>query len=387
VETVRVIVGRGRVKRVPRDQAYLLQQREANERAIQATRQTFVEFLQHIKFKHDEHAAGRRSDPESVDLLILSGGGDWGAFGAGFLKGWGKVPKNDPMARPEFDLVTGVSTGALIAPFAFLGKKWIDHVVNLYRNPDKDWVKPRWPLYFLPNNLSFAEVPGLERALRKTVTPQMAAEIADAGKDGRILVVNTTNLDDSSPRVFFLVPEAQRASETGDMSRMHEIMLASAGVPGVLPYREIDGEMYVDGGVTGNIIYGGRFSEEDSLIAIWQELYPDVPIPKFRFWVIFNNQLRKAPTVVPARWLDIITRSLEQATRSSSITGIRHLYAMAEISRLKRTADTEVRVVAIPDDWSATVEGTFAKETMNELADIGEEMGANPSCWVSQLPR
>jgi hypothetical protein len=241
-------------------------------------------------------------------------------------------------------------------------------------------------LYFLPNNISFAEVPGLERELRNIVTLEMLARIAEAGKDGRILAVNTTNLDDASPRVFHVVSEAQRAVQTGDLSRVHSIMLASAGIPGAFPYREIDGEMYVDGAVTANIIYGGRVGEEDSLPAVWQQLYPDVPIPKLRYWVIFNNQLHAPPTVVRARWFDIITRSMEQATRSGSLMDIRHLFAMAEISRLKRKANVEVRVVAIPGDWSPPVAGVFVKETMNNLADLGERMGADPSSWSTQPP-
>jgi hypothetical protein len=65
---------------------------------------------------------------------------------------------------------------------------------------------------------------------------------------------------------------------------------------------------------------------------------------------------------------------------------MRHLHAMAEISRLKRNADVEVRIVAIPDDWTARVEGTFRRETMNELADIGEKMGENPSSWSTEPP-
>src|SRR5687767_5137329 len=71
-----------------------------------------------VKAAHVAYAAGRAPAPPVVDLLVVSGGGDWGAFGAGVLKGWGKVPAG-AMARPAFDAVTGVSAGALIAPFAF----------------------------------------------------------------------------------------------------------------------------------------------------------------------------------------------------------------------------------------------------------------------------
>jgi hypothetical protein len=109
----------------------------------------------------------------------------------------------------------------------------------------------------------------------------------------------------------------------------------------------IDDGLYVDGGVTGNIIYGGRIGEEDSLPAIWQRAYPNLPIPKTRYWVIFNNQFRPVPAVTAPNWPSVIQRSLETSTRAATATAVRHLHAMAEISRLKRKADVEVRIVAI----------------------------------------
>jgi len=381
-------LGCGGVTRTPHEQAALLQRRADTDAGyLTTTRQLSVTLLERTKAQYDAYAAGQRPQPPVIDLLIISGGGDWGAFGAGFLKGWGTVPPSDPLARPQFDIVTGVSTGALIAPFAFIGTdEAIERIVQLYRNPQPDWVKQRWPLYFLPNNISFAEVPGLERELRRQITPALVRQIAEQGQEGRMLAVNTTNLDDGGPRVFHLVAEAQRATATGDLSRLHNIMLASAGIPGAFPYREIDGAMYVDGGVSSNIVYGGRLGEEDSLPAVWQQRYPTTPIPKLRVWVLFNNQLRALPTIVPARWLDIVTVSLELATRSATLTAIRHLHATAEIARLKRNADVEVRLVAIPGDWTAPVPGVFVKETMNNLADLGERMGADPTSWHTDPP-
>jgi hypothetical protein len=77
---------------------------------------------------------------------------------------------------------------------------------------------------------------------------------------------------------------------------------------------------------------------------------------------------------------------MELATRASSLMAIRHLYDMAEVSRLKRNADVEVRVVSIPEDWKAPVGGTFKREVMNNLADIGEQMGSDPSSWSTESP-
>src|ERR1051326_4447459 len=95
--------------------------------------------------------ARARTPRATIDFLIISGGGDWGAFGAGVLKGWGRV--KGELARPQFDAVTGVSTGALIAPFAFLrDDESIERIVQLYRNPAVAIASSRGLLFFLLNN-------------------------------------------------------------------------------------------------------------------------------------------------------------------------------------------------------------------------------------------
>jgi Patatin-like phospholipase len=358
-----------------------------DERSLEAGREVLAKLVERTKIEYDRYAAGGRKEPPVIDILVISGGGDWGAFGAGFLKGWQKVPAGHPLAKPEFDAVSGVSTGTLIAPFAFLGdKQSIEQIVKLYRNPEADWVKERGFLYFLPDNISLAEIPGLEREVRKHITADMVRRIAKAGADVRILAVNTTNLDEGTPRVFDLVAEAQRGEGPGEIERIHNIMLASAGIPGVFPFRIIDDALYVDGSATGNIIYGGRIAEEDSLPALWQKAYPNLPMPKFRYWVIFNNQFLPVPEVVAPNWVAVIRRSLETSSRAATATAVRHLFAMAEISRLKRKADVEVRIVSIPGDWSPPVAGTFKKETMNSLVDLGEKMGADPGSWSTEPP-
>jgi Patatin-like phospholipase len=359
---------------------------KADDEAVATAGKILRKMLERTKTEYDRHAAAGQPPPV-IDILIISGGGDWGAFGAGFLKGWLKVPAQHPLAKPEFDAVTGVSTGTLIAPFAFLGdEQAVNEILNLYRNPEPDWVRNRGFLYFLPDNISFAEVPGLEREMREHITLDLVRRVAKAGSDGRLLAVNTTNLDSATSRVFDLVAEAERAAESGQLERLHNIMLASAGIPGAFPFRMIDDELYVDGGVTGNIIYGGRIAEDDSLPALWQKAYPKLSIPKFRYWVIFNNQFRPVPEVTLPNWPAVIQRSLETSTRAATATAVRHLFAMAEISRLKRKADVEVRVVSIPGDWYPPVPGVFIKETMNNLADLGEKMGADPANWSSAPP-
>jgi len=92
------------------------------------------------------------------------------------------------------------------------------------------------------------------------------------------------------------------------------------------------------------------------------------------------------PAVTTPSWPAVITRSMDTSTRAATSTALRHLFAIAEISRLKRKADVEVRIASIPGDWVPPVPGVFIKETMNSLADLGEKMGADPASWSNAPP-
>jgi hypothetical protein len=321
----------------------------------------------------------------AMDILIISGGGDWGAFGAGVLKGWGRA--KGELARPQFDVVTGVSTGALIAPFAFLGDdESIDRITGLYRNPQPDTAVSRGLLFFLPHNASFFVLPGLERELRTALDRPTLERIVAQGAGGRALLVNTTNIDFGEMQAWDIVAEARKALAGGDEEQVRKILLASAGIPGAFPARDLGVHLYVDGAVTGNILYGGRVREEEGLPALWRAAHPRLPLPRVRFWVILNNQVRFPPEVTRERWPDIMGRATIMGTQTSTLNSIRHLYAKAEIERLKHKADVQVRLIAVPDDWVPPRPGTFVKEVMNELADLGERMGADPASWRTEAP-
>ena len=109
-------------------------------------------------------------------------------------------------------------------------------------------------------------------------------------------------------------------------------------------------------------------------------------MPRVRYWVIFNNQFRFPPQVTQERWPDIMTRATIMATQTSTVNSMRHLFAQAELARLKYRADVEVRVIAVPDEWVPSKPGTFVAEVMNDLADLGEQMGANPASWLTKVP-
>ena len=301
------------------------------------------------------------------------------------LKGWGRV--NGEMARPRFDVVTGVSTGAMIAPFAFLGDNdSIERIVQLYRNPQPDWTKSQGLVFFWPSNPSFYALPGLQREMKKTLDKTMLERIAGQDGSGRALIVNTTNVDFGDMHAWNIVAEAKTALAKNDDEWVHRILLASAGIPGIFPAQGLGESLYVDGAVTGNILYGGRTREQDSLPALWRAKYPNEPMPRMRYWVIFNNQFRFPPQVTQERWPDVMGRATIMSTQTSTMNSMRHLYAQAELAHLKHKADIEVRVMAVPDEWIPPSPGNFQKDVMNSLADLGEKMGADPGSWRTDPP-
>jgi hypothetical protein len=109
-------------------------------------------------------------------------------------------------------------------------------------------------------------------------------------------------------------------------------------------------------------------------------------MPRLRYWIIFNNQIRPMPQVTRPSWTSIVARSLEMGTRSATVNSMRHLHAMAEVSRLKRGTIIEIRIVSVPGDWVPPKPGVFVKEVMNELVDLGERMGADPGSWNTEPP-
>ncbi len=325
--------------------------------------------------EHEDYRRGLTDRPPTFDILILSGGGDYGAFGAGFLAGWGKVEGD--LARPDFDVVTGVSTGALIAPFAFIDdSRSIETVVKLYSAPKKDWIRLRDIFFFLPGRESFMDVSGLQRDLCAQVNMDIIRQIAARSAEGRVLAVGTTDLDLGVLKPWRLSIEAERAAESNDPSRVHKILMASAAIPAVFPPVQIDGGLYVDGGTTANILFGFDARAPSPVAATLKRDFPATPIPKMRYWVIINNQLGAAPQVVQPRWTDIVSASVSTAIRSSTIGSLKQLGLLALYAREVEGIDAEFRFVAIPDDWRPPKPGIFEAETMRSLAELGERLGS-----------
>jgi hypothetical protein len=335
-------------------------------------------------------AALRRLDRDGggdgrFDLLILSGGGDFGAFGAGFLYGWAMA--DDPELRmPEFDMVSGTSTGAILAPLAFTGREPDLRLGrDLYADPPQDLVTPRGLLPIWPWNESLADPSGLRREIEASLTPDLLASLRGAAEGDRQLLVATTTLDFGTFRPFDLLELRDRPDAEFRASVLERI-LASSAVPGVFPPVTIDGTRYIDGGVTQNLWLLEDQTVPGTVLYEWRERYRDRPLPTLRIWCVVNNQLFEPPTAVPDRWLSVGIKGLSTSVRAALITDLKLAAFIAEVVDLAMPGEIEFRFVSIPDDWRPPVEGDFRPETMQDLVRLGEAMGRSGTAWREVVP-
>lgn len=317
-------------------------------------------------------------DPDSpFDVLVLSGGGPYGAFGAGVLLGWGE-------RRPEFDMVSGISVGALIAPYAFLNEqKDYEHLYAIFSNPDEDWANFK-PLMGNLWGTAFFDNDGLVKLIESQVDADFVERIAQAARRGKLLLVGATNIDHGMLRVWDLSEEAQR----GEAERIRRILLASSAIPVVFPPVEIDGELYVDGGATISMFMGTDAAAMRRVRDEFRRRRPDKPLPPIRVWVIVNHKLTLDSTTVQPKWSKLAMRSF-WAVNTTAMVGALELFR-ARLARINRIEGirTELRFVAIPSDYTLPDLGTtiFDAETMRPLAELGRKMGADPASWRTRTP-
>jgi predicted acylesterase/phospholipase RssA len=185
-------------------------------------------------------------------VLALSSGGLYGAYTAGVLDGWTRTG-----TRPEFDVVTGSSTGALIAPFAFLGSAYDAQAMKLYTNVQAEDIFRIRAWVTIPFRDSLATTAPLRKLIQDQVTEELMTRIAAEHRKGRRLYVGTTNLETKRAVIWDMGAIACRPCPDG-CTLFRDVLLASASVPGVFPPVEfkidVDGrhesELHIDGAVT-----------------------------------------------------------------------------------------------------------------------------------------
>ena len=368
-------------KVLPRDE--LLERRRMEMRAFLDYKKQSAEMLVERMYRR------YLQNPDvTVNFLVVSGGGQKGAFGSGFLVGWSGVEKGLG-AMPLFDGVTGVSVGSIIAPFAYIGKqeslKKIDH---FFRNPDQNLLMLRNPFRLLPHNSSLLKVSGLERSFRDVFSLDLAENILKSSGTGRTLLVQSTNLDLASPKIFNFILAAKESLKSNSNEAMVNILMASTAIPGLFPPREMRDGLYVDGGVEGNLYYGGHPSKpEETFGGIWKRKFPNIPIPLTRYWVIVNSNLPELPMNISPGWASVAARSLDVKYRSAEVVALRELYAIADLTRFRGLGDVEVRWVAINEPIEKPgFPNLFEEKEMRRLSDLGRRRGGDLNSWNLVAP-
>lgn len=328
--------------------------------------------LKHSDLQREIYRSGLQKavfhNPE-INILVISGGGANGAYSAGILCGWSDVGN-----RPEFDIVTGVSTGALIAPAAFLGPSY-DHVIQgIYTNiSDASIMKYDFIQFFFEGRPSLLDTQPLKKVLRQAVTMDVIRAVAEAHAAGRRLYIATTNLDARRMVVWDMGAIASYGTPEA-LELFRNIMLASASIPVAFPPTMItvkaDGslydEMHVDGSVATQM-FGAL------LIAGYEE----VKDRKTNVYAVRNGKIADVPGEVRLKILDIAGASFATLMTWQSYGDI---YRFASLAR---NNDIDLFFACIPYEFSESRNGEFDLAYMRKLFYRGYKAATSAEAWMA----
>lgn len=305
-----------------------------------------------------------------VNVLALSGGGAGSAFGAGALVGWTRRG-----TRPDFQIVTGVSAGAMLAPFAFLGDAWDAQLEEAFSGTrTAHLLQRRWAVAWLHSSLYRGEP--LVELVDHYVTAELLAAVAQKAAAGGLLLVATTDLDTQRPVVWNL---GIVASIGGERARQlfRDIIVASASIPGVFPPvlirvtesgAEFD-ELHVDGGTTAPLFIAPEIVN----------LLPDrlAGLRGANVYAIVNGQLGVPVETVDRRTIAVVKRSVSAVLQSSSRLAIEVTAALAQQNGM------HFELTAIPSSFPYRGPLDTTPATMKELFDFGTTCAASDRLWAS----
>lgn len=249
-----------------------------------------------------------RIEEGKLNILTLSAGGLYGAFGAGFLNGWSEQASPDRRRPDAFDMVTGVSTGALLATHAFLGREGDAVLKEQYTTISTADVLRERPLFSALFSNALFDTSPLRQTLQRLITPALLDEVAaatnvsDEGWPGQFLLVLAVDLDTGLPRVFDLGAIARAKTDPDRIERYLDALMASSAIPIAFPPVFIDGAMHADGG-TRLILFFNRYMEEQRALIEGRS----VPAPKLD--IIINSEMVLRPSCTENTLIGIGKRS------------------------------------------------------------------------------
>lgn len=319
---------------------------------------------------------GHESPLPPANYLAISGGGDKGAFGAGVLAGW--TAHGD---RPEFKLVTGVSTGALIAPFAFLGSRYDEQLKQVYTGISQADILEERSITAALWSDAMADNRPLWKLLEKHVDQRMLDEIAAEYKKGRLLLVATTNLDAQVPVIWNLTKIAA-SGRPESLKLFRSLMIASAAIPGAFPPVLIDvvadgkpyQEMHVDGGATTQVFLYPPSLRTAKLLLERSEHR------ERKLYIIRNAKLDHDWTQVERRTLPIIQKAVTSLIQTQGLGDLYRLYLTA------KQDDIDFNLTFIPRSFNAPHHEDFDRNYMKSLFDFGFSLSSKGNPWVKAPP-
>lgn len=313
--------------------------------------------------------------------LALSGGGSSGAFGAGILNGW-----TDAGTRPDFKVVTGISTGALIAPFAFLGPAFDEQLKAVYTTVQTQDILERLNIMrILFEGEAFACTTPLEQMIETHFDENFLAAVARAHSLGRRLYVGTTHMDAQTLMVWNMGAIAG-SGHPDALQLFQQIVLASSSIPAAFPpvfiEVEVDGqrydEMHADGGtVTQVFFYEGTV---DLAAAARAAGHIDRDAYRGTLHIIRNGKLGPEPEQVRRRLPEISGRALSTMIKFAAINDLYRIYLNTTTARLG------YRYVAIPDEFEFQADEEFDPREMARLFELGYRLGLEGSAWQETPP-
>jgi predicted patatin/cPLA2 family phospholipase len=324
------------------------------------------------------HGTTSAANSRPINMLAVSGGGEDGAYGAGLLCGW-----TEHGTRPEFDLVTGVSTGALTAPFAYLGPKYDHALRDVYTNVTANDILRLRPILSAVFNDALADNEPLFKTISRYLNDEMLADIATAYHNGRLLLIGTTNLDAQVPVVWNIgAIAASRHPKAADTVR--RILLASAAIPGAFPPVMVDvafegrhfQEMHVDGGAIAQaFLYPAALT-----VGRRDRIKRRQRVADITAYVIRNARLDPQWAAVDRRTMGIVSRAISSMISSSGYNDIVRIYFT--------TAQDDVgyRLSYIPPTFNVELRTPFDQEYMRALFDVGFRLGKAGYNWATVPP-
>lgn len=335
-----------------------------------------AEFVESWRREREYLAGSASAGLPSTAFLALSGGGDNGAFGAGLLNGW-----TASGTRPVFKLVTGISTGALIAPFAFLGSDYDDELKDFYTNTKAaDIMEARSFMAALTSD-AMADTGPLRALLRKSVDRDFLDAIAAEYLKGRELWIATTDLD-KQQRYIWNLSLLATSRDPRAMDLFHSLMIASAAIPGAFPPVLIDvevgadkyQEMHVDGGAMAQVfVYPVGIDFE----ALAQQ---NNAVRQRHLYVIRNSRL-------DPEWAQVERKTLSIAARA--IASLIHTQGMGDLYRIFLTArrdKLDFNLAYIPASFDAPHTTEFDPAYMGALFEVGYELARKGYPWHKSPP-